>query len=73
MQDLINQRRELTDALANCESGAFPGSAARRREMAAMMALDAFDKAHPEVIAQIRAADRERHVPAIDRAMDLAD
>jgi hypothetical protein len=56
---LPGQREALAIALYNCESGAFPGSAAWRAERAAIRALAVFDAAHPEVIASIQAEPRE--------------
>ena len=56
MSDLQATRKELTIELANCERGAFPGSKESRREFAAMMALEAFDTAHPEIVEALRAA-----------------
>ena len=59
---LIEQRGELTDALACCERGAFPGSREWRAENRAMMALSAFDAAHPEAIRELE----RRRFAAID-------
>jgi hypothetical protein len=52
------QRERLTDELENCERGAFPGSAAAKREDLALAALALFDQAHPEVLAEIRREGR---------------
>lgn len=49
------QRHALTARLDGCDRGAFPGSKAAREESAALAALAAFDAAHPEVLAEIRA------------------
>jgi hypothetical protein len=46
---LAEQREVLTTRLANCSRGAFPGSAAHKRESAAIAALEAFDLANPSV------------------------
>ncbi len=48
---LVEQREVLTTRLANCIRGAFPGSAAHKRESAALAALEAFDLANPSVKA----------------------
>lgn len=53
------QRQALTDELARCERDAFPGSAAYRRESAALTALADFDDQHPEVLAEIMAEGRQ--------------
>jgi predicted phosphatase len=53
MQKLIDQRKPLTDALANCERGAFPGSKEWLAESKALKALRAFDVANPEVHTEI--------------------
>ena len=50
-QTLAEQREVLTTRLANCSRGAFPGSAAHKRESAALAALEAFDIANPSVKA----------------------
>ena len=50
---LTTERRTLTDALASCKRGAFPGSRESRREAVALRALSDFDLAHPEVIGEI--------------------
>ena len=50
-QTLAEQREVLTTRLANCIRGAFPGSAAHKRESAALAALEAFDLANPSVKA----------------------
>ena len=50
-QTLAEQREVLTNRLANCSRGAFPGSAAHKRESAALAALEAFDLANPSVKA----------------------
>ena len=50
-QTLAEQRDVLTTRLANCSRGAFPGSAAHKRESAALAALEAFDLANPSVKA----------------------
>lgn len=52
---LMAERTRLTTELANCEPGALPGTAAARAESAAIKALAAFDAAHPEVLASVRA------------------
>ncbi len=50
---LPGKRAALTTALADCERGAFPGSAAHKAESAALKALEVFDLAHPEVVAAL--------------------
>ena len=55
VNDLRAERKALTNRLANCDSGAFPGSREWRAERAAMDALAAFDAAHPEVLVAINA------------------
>ena len=54
MTELIDARRELTDSLANCEPGCFPGSKGARKEDKCLMELDTFDDEHPEVLPEIR-------------------
>lgn len=54
-EPLIAERKRLTDALAACEPGAFPGSSAYREESAAIAALKAFDTAHPMILPAILA------------------
>lgn len=61
--ELREQRQKLTDNLANCEPGAFPGSREYAEESAAMKALADFDKQHPEVLADIR-AERDARIDA---------
>lgn len=56
--DLAAARINLTTELACCDSEAFPGSKGARRYSAALVALDAFDRAHPEVLAEISRAHR---------------
>lgn len=50
LSELIAERQTLTDALADCERGARPGSKVWMMEKEAMKALSAFDKKHPEVV-----------------------
>ena len=58
MDKLIDQRRELS---AESDSdGAFPGSKAWTRANEAQKALAAFDRAHPEVLAEIKARHSAR-------------
>lgn len=52
--DLVAQRQALTSALADCERGAFPGSAAYQAESRALAALASFDARHPDVLRAIR-------------------
>ena len=59
IDQLIAERKELTFALSLC-GGGFPGSAAHKKETEAMMALQRFDDAHPEVIVAINAAHSTR-------------
>ena len=54
------ERLALATALYNCERGAFPGSKAWQVERDAMRALQAFDDAHPEALAALRAEPREQ-------------
>lgn len=58
MSELIEVRNAITNQLADCERGAFPGSTAWNAERAALASLVAFDVAHPEVIAALRANAR---------------
>lgn len=51
---LIERRGALVLTLTTCERGAFPGTAAWRHERECMEALAAFDREHPEVLAEIR-------------------
>lgn len=60
------QRAALTDRLEACDRGAFPGTRAHREEGAALAALQAFDRAHPEVLAEIEAEHRERVLGGLD-------
>ena len=54
-EQLKDQREDLVLDLACCERGAFPGSKESKKEIECMKALEAFDIAHPEVIAEIKA------------------
>lgn len=47
--ELFTARLLLVDAREACSRGAFPGSKAAKAEAAAMMALEAFDRANPGV------------------------
>jgi hypothetical protein len=58
--ELIAERTKLAEAMCNADTGAFPGSKAYRAYSAASMALEAFDEAHPEVIAEIRRVQTDR-------------
>jgi hypothetical protein len=51
MDDLIAARDLLTNAIADCEPGCFPGSKGWAKENAAIKALTAFDLANPTVRA----------------------
>ena len=54
---LIAERKELVATERNTYSPEhFPGSAAWKRNRVAELALTAFDAAHPEVLARIKAA-----------------
>lgn len=68
MDELIRERNALARALSYCDPGGFPGSREWKRERDAIAALEAFDTAHPEVIAHIQAAQIEKHRDAIERA-----
>lgn len=52
--ELVSERAKLANELANCESGAFPGSQEHREESYAIMALSRFDARHPEVLKSLR-------------------
>lgn len=53
---LQQQRAELKAAVTNnYNPSAFPGSAAWRRCNSAQIALEVFDAAHPEILAEIKA------------------
>ena len=57
MDQLKLDRQALADRAYNTYSPSnYPGSKAWRANMAAEAALEAFDAAHPEVIAAIKAA-----------------
>ena len=54
--DLRSERKRLGNAVSNSYSPtSFPGSAAWRVNFEARQALDSFDAAHPEIIAEINA------------------
>jgi hypothetical protein len=64
---LMIERRTLANAASNAYSPEnFPGSTAWRACRAAEKALDAFDAAHPEVLAAIN-ADRAANPPSYVR------
>lgn len=52
------RRLALTQELARCTPGAYPGTEAWHRENAALKALAAFDDEHPEVLSEIGAERR---------------
>jgi hypothetical protein len=56
MTTLLNDRKALTDTLADCDPDAFPGSREWMAASKAGAALAAFDAAHPEVLAHLRGA-----------------
>jgi hypothetical protein len=59
---LVKQRLTLADDLADCDRGAFPGSAAAAKENVAMAALAAFDAANPsirEIVLSLSRDDRD--------------
>lgn len=58
LDDLISDRRELS--LQADDDGAFPGSKEWNRANIALKALRAFDEAHPEVLAEIKARHSAR-------------
>lgn len=61
MSELREERKGLVDEEYNTYSPEhFPGSKAWNRNRAARMAVTAFDSAHPEVIAEIRARQAEK-------------
>lgn len=60
------QRHALTSRLDDCDRGAYPGTKAAREESAALAALQAFDVAHPEVLAEIQAEHHERVLGGCD-------
>ncbi len=53
---LTAERATLAEKVMETETDAFPGSRAYRAYSAALLALEAFDMAHPEVIAAAQAA-----------------
>lgn len=57
---LAEQREELVDALMYVDLDAFPGTKAARKAEKVEKALNDFDKAHPEVLAEIKSAHSER-------------
>ena len=59
---LIAERKVLTDALSLCDRGAYPGTAAYAKAADAMAVLGAFDRAHPEVIIEIKARRSRRTI-----------
>jgi len=68
IDELILQRAEFANAMADTDPTAFPGSRAARARSEAESILAAFDAAHPEVIREIRARKRAgitaRTIPA---------
>ena len=54
--DLRAEREILATEYERCDPDAYPGSKAWQRLYAAERALMAFDREHPEVIAELRAA-----------------
>jgi hypothetical protein len=61
---LIAEREALTDALERAPRDAYPSTRAYREEMRAMLALEAFDERHPEVIRQINDEHAANHLPS---------
>jgi hypothetical protein len=57
---LEGQRSALAQQVADTETDAYPGSKAAQAYSAALVALDAFDKAHPEVLAAAKAKHSDR-------------
>jgi len=55
-EELKAQRKELADAMYGYTYGAFPGSKAWHYNQKIEKALEDFDRAHPEIKAQIEAA-----------------
>jgi hypothetical protein len=66
IEQLIAERKTLTDKLAECEAGAFPGTKAWMRENKAMLALGEFDKANPEVRKEIMRRKRQTALKGVD-------
>lgn len=62
MSQLILDRKTLTDALAGCPRGAYPGTAGYAAAAKALTALSDFDCQHPEVIAELRACRSQRTI-----------
>jgi predicted methyltransferase len=56
--ELLRQRRADIGIRMQANAGGFPGSERYNAERAAMDEMAAFDRAHPEVIAGIRAEDQ---------------
>ena len=71
MDQLKRERQVLADKAYNTYSPSnYPGSRAWRANMAAEAALEAFDAAHPEIVAEIRAArDAKPMSDAVARAL----
>lgn len=61
MDQLIAERNNLADAADRADQGGYPGSKAYRAYSAALLAMAEFDKAHPEVIKEIKS----RHAASI--------
>ena len=64
MENLIEERRELTWDLGDCEPGAFPGSEASRKEQQCLDAISRFDELHPEILAELKRRHAESHTPS---------
>ena len=66
------QRMAIAGELEDC-AGAFPGSREWHKGVALEKELAAFDGAHPEVIAEIRAARTARTAEGVARALRMED
>lgn len=54
----ILERLELARGLGRCERGAYPGTAAHKRESDALAKLSEFDAAHPHAVTDYQGLPR---------------
>lgn len=59
-EELKAQRKELADAMYGYTEGAYPGSKAWHYNRKIEKALEDFDRAHPEIKAEIDAARKAK-------------
>jgi len=69
---LASQRAEIVGRLED-RAGAFPGSRAWKEGQALEADLAAFDAAHPEIVAETKAARAARTAAATARALRMED